>query len=59
MARFVGNKSTKEVHDTNNTQTNCQLGEIKDRKTFTPDTLRQAQNEGYNNYAWCIGGSRR
>lgn len=57
--RYVGNKNTKEVHDTNNEQTNCQLSEIKERKTFSPDTLMQAHNEGYDNCAYCIGGSTR
>ena len=48
-ARYLGNKNKTEVHDTNNEQTNCQLSEIKERKTFTPDTLTQAHKEGYDN----------
>jgi hypothetical protein len=61
MARYLGNDSPskKEVHDTQNKQTNCQLGEITHRKTFTPDTLAQAHSEGFDNCAWCLGGSRR
>ncbi|MEZ4447296.1 MAG: hypothetical protein R3B72_49920 [Polyangiaceae bacterium] len=59
MARYLGNSSTKEVHDTNNEQTNCQLSEIVHRKTFNPDTKAQANSEGYDNCAWCIGGSKR
>jgi hypothetical protein len=54
MARFLGNTSKKEVHDTNNEQTNCQLSEIKSRKTFTPDTLQQAHNEGYKDCDYCL-----
>ena len=59
MARYLGNSDTSEVHDTNNKQTNCQLGEIKHRRTFSPDTLAQAHIEGYDNCAWCIGNSNR
>lgn len=59
MARYLGNQRTKEVHDTGNEHPNCQLPEIRERKTFTPDTLSQAHKEGYDNCAWCLGGSRR
>ncbi len=50
-----------EVHNLHNTQTNCQIDEIHadHRVEFTPDTLDQAHHEGYDNCAWCIGGSKR
>lgn len=63
--QFVGNTSKKEVHDLENEQTGaneCQIDEIiraDHARTFTPDTLAQARNEGYDNCAYCIGGSRR
>ena len=34
-------------------------GQTKSSKTFTPDTLGQAHSEGYDNCAYCLGGSRR
>lgn len=59
MARFLGNRNTKEVHDTYKPNNNCQLGEIKDRVTFYPDTLEQAHREGYDNCDYCLGNSQR
>jgi hypothetical protein len=59
MARYLGNKNTTEVHDTHNEKANCQLSEIKSKKVFNPDTLQQAHREGYDNCAYCLGGSRR
>lgn len=58
---YLGNKNTTEVHNLNNQQTNCQINEIKSehKKYFAPDTLSQAHSEGYDNCAYCIGGSTR
>lgn len=56
MARFLGNTNTKEAHDTHNKQTNCQLNEIKNSKTFSPDTFAQAKSEGYDGCRWCLPG---
>ena len=58
---YLGNKNSTEVHDLNNQQTNCQINEIKleHKKYFNPDTLAQAHSEGYDNCAYCIGGSTR
>lgn len=63
--RYLGNTNSKEVHDLDNEQTGanqCQIDEIiaaVHAKTFIPDTLEQAHNEGYDNCAHCIGGSIR
>jgi hypothetical protein len=63
--RFVGNTEKKEVHDLDNEKTGtyqCQIDEIikaGHAKTFNPDTLAQAHSEGYDNCAYCIGGSSR
>jgi hypothetical protein len=59
MARYLGNTNKTEVHDTQNEKTNCQLSEIKSKKSFTPDTLAQAHSEGYDNCKHCLGGSKR
>lgn len=63
--RFVGNTNKLEVHDLDNEQTGaneCQIDEIISAGhavTFSPDSLAQAHSEGYDNGAYCIGGSRR
>jgi len=62
--RFLGNSSPshKEVHDLNNEKTNCQIDEIlraRNAVGFRPDTNAQARSEGYDNCAYCIGGSTR
>lgn len=63
--RFVGNTNKREVHDLDNEQTGaneCQIDEIISAGhavTFSPDSLAQAHSEGYDNCAYCIGGSRR
>ena len=63
--RFVGNIDKKEVHDLDDEQTKsneCQIDEIiraGHARIFDPDTLEQAHKEGYDNCAYCIGGSKR
>lgn len=63
--RYVGNTNKIEVHDLDNEQTGaneCQINEIiaaGHARTFSPDTLEQAHNEGYDNCAHCLGGSTR
>jgi hypothetical protein len=60
--RYCGNVIKKEVHDLDNEKPNCQIDEIiraGHAKGFSPDTLYQAHTEGFDNCAYCIGGSRR
>jgi hypothetical protein len=60
--RYFGNTNTKEVHDLDNEQVNCQINEIikaNHARSFNPDTLEQAHSEDYDNCAYCIGGSTR
>lgn len=58
---YLGNKNTTEVHDLTKQTQNCQINEIKPehKKYFNPDTLAQAQKEGFDNCAYCIGNSHR
>ncbi|MFC1451925.1 hypothetical protein ACFLSJ_01110 [Verrucomicrobiota bacterium] len=59
---YLGNKSKKEVHDLKNEQRNCQIDEILragNAMGFSPDTLTEAHSCGYDNCAYCIGGSTR
>jgi hypothetical protein len=62
--RFLGNNSPskKEVHDLQNEKTVCQINEIlaaRHAVGFMPDTLAQAHSDGFDNCAYCIGGSKR
>jgi hypothetical protein len=62
MVRYLGNMSKMEVHDLENEKVQCQIQEIKDAGHdvhFSPDTLEEAHKRGYDNCAYCIGGSRR
>lgn len=62
--RYLGNSGPghKEVHDLKNEKLQCQIDEIikaGNAMVFSPDTLEQAKSEGYDNCAFCIGGSER
>lgn len=60
--RYLGNTNKMEVHDLENENALCQIDEIIEAGhavVFTPDTLDQAHSEGYDNGAFCIGGSTR
>jgi len=59
---YLGNTNTDEVHSLRNGKTNCQINEIitaGHAVTFTPDTEAQAQLDGFDNCALCIGNSTR
>jgi hypothetical protein len=61
--RYLGNTSKKEVHDLDNEKTGanqCQIDEIiraGNDKPFT--SLSSANSAGYDNCAYCLGGSSR
>ena len=58
--RYLGNKNTTEVHDLDNEQTNCQIDEIIAAGNDVPfQTHQAAKTAGYDNCAYCIGGSTR
>jgi hypothetical protein len=62
--KYLGNSDPDhmEVHDLWNEKPQCQIDEIirsGNAVIFNPDTLEQAHNEGYDNGAYCIGGSMR
>lgn len=51
-----------EVHDLPREVPRCQIDEILragHAVGFIPDSLEQAHGEGYDNCAWCLGGSTR
>ena len=62
--RYLGNSDPDhmEVHDLWNEKPQCQIEEIIEAENavvFDLDKLEQAHNEGYDNCAYCIGGSKR
>lgn len=59
---FMGNSNTLEVHELATEEVNCQISEIISAGhavIFSPDTKAQANKEGYDTCAWCLGGSTR
>ncbi len=62
--QYLGNShhSNMEVHDLYREKPQCQIDEILRAGhgvRFIPDTLTEAHQNGYDNCAWCIGGSTR
>lgn len=56
IASFLGNRSTKEIHNLRNQQTNCRIGLIAatgHARSFL--CLSQPIREGYDFCAWCFG----
>ena len=62
VERFLANTNpTKlEVHDLDNEQAACRIEEIIKAGHDKPyDSLEAANRDGYDNCAYCIGGSTR
>lgn len=58
--RYLGNAHNMEVHDLDNENTNCQIDEIIRAGNDRPyNSLDAAHRAGYDNCAYCIGGSTR
>jgi len=60
--RYLANTSPtkKEVHDLDNEKTNCQIDEIIKAGHDKPYTSQSAAKAaGYDNCAYCLGGSTR
>jgi hypothetical protein len=54
------NPSKKEVHDLDNEKTQCQINEIIAAGHAKPyNSLADAHSDGYDNCAYCLGGSTR
>lgn len=57
--RYLGNTSSKEVHDLDKEDTSesgCQIDEIIEADHATPFTsLKEAHDEGYDDCAKCLG----
>ncbi len=60
--QYLGNTNNIEVHNLLGKTPECPINEILQAGhavIFAPDTLDQAHQEGYDNCAYCIGGSLR
>lgn len=60
--RYLGNKSPskREVHDLDAEKTQCQIDEIIAAGNDQPFNSQIAANvAGYDNCAYCLGGSKR
>ena len=56
--RWLGDKRDQRVHDLDNVQPDCQLGELlasEQFATFGPDRLAEARNRGYRPHRKCAG----
>ena len=59
MTQYLGNTHKMEVHNLFNRQTNCQIEEIKPEHRRDFSSLTVAHVQGFDNCAYCIGGSTR
>ena len=60
--RYLANTSAskREVHDLDNEKTQCQIDEVIAAGHDKPySSLAAARGDGYDNCAYCIGGSTR
>lgn len=58
QTRYLGNTNKLEVHDLWLEHKNCQIDEILTAGHDQPfATLTAAHGAGYDNCAWCLGGS--
>jgi hypothetical protein len=59
-AKYCGNTNEMEVHDLDNEKTQCQIDEIIHAGHAVPfNSLSDAHSRGYDNCAYCLGGSTR
>jgi hypothetical protein len=53
--RYLGNMSTHELHDLNNTKSRCQIDEIKEGQRQYFSNQKEARAAGYDFCAYCFG----
>jgi hypothetical protein len=54
---YIGNLRSREVHDNSRRTAQCQIDEI--RRSIWFRDLAEARRAGFDNCAYCLGGSRR
>jgi putative aminopeptidase FrvX len=58
--KYLGNTNTKEVHDLDNEQPQCQINEIiSHRHDVYFDNHEDAKAQGFDNGHFCLGNSTR
>ncbi len=58
--RYLGDASTREVHDLRNERPQCRIDEMINAGhavLFSPDSVEAAREIGYDSCAYCLGGS--
>jgi hypothetical protein len=53
--RYMGNSSTRELHDLSNEQENCRIAQIRFDHRVNFRTQKEALNAGYDFCAYCFG----
>ena len=55
---YLANSNTKEIHDLENTEENCQIDEIEEDHRIELDSLEEVERYigelDYNGCAWCL-----
>lgn len=51
---YLINLVSREIHDLNNTHSNCNLASIASRKFITADQLQSYLKYGFNGCRWCL-----
>ena len=57
MARYLGNKNEKEVHDLENEKVGCKISQIKPEHKIPIATLEEAKKyfaRGWDGCKWCL-----
>lgn len=59
MARYLGNRSTKEVHDLFNPKADCKTEEILPQDRVPFHSMQEAYLAAYDDCAYCLAHSGR
>jgi protein-tyrosine-phosphatase len=54
-SRYLGNSSTRELHDIKNEKTGCQIDEIRIDRCVRFKSIKEAEALGYDYCAYCFG----
>lgn len=57
--RYIGNYSTKELHDFENETSQCKISRIKVKVIFDPDTPREARRHKFKKCKYCFQKSKK
>ena len=56
LANYLGDNNKRLVHNLENLKDGCEIDEIMlvHKRDFIPDSVKQANSEGYTSCTWCI-----